>query len=316
MAGGRGKAGAGKAVALLTRGKSETSSKGKSRSTSKGATQKKTLGKGGRAGSKKPVVRGSSESVEASPQPKSKKDARKTTPSPPRQGKLRVRPNSRKKQAAAMDEETKPSPKNHSDDEEFHAGDASDQSDADDGSFEDAEDSESDAAGLMDDDESSETLPKRKSVPKQQPKAKTVKIVAETTKPKSKSDPKKKATKKASKSRDHSAQSNLIRDEQRKTLEEMIDFFMAYLKDKNEPGITLNSLLKFMKTNSIQGKDRKMEIDENIAERMLLHLLRILGITPKYSKPEELVITQEQLRNFVMLEAGFHFRVMKQVLKI
>ena len=107
---------------------------------------------------------------------------------------------------------------------------------------------------------------------------------------------------------------NLLQQEEERTVKSNLLFMMTHLKDKNEKGISVNSLLKYMKSNKIQDANSKIVIDEEVSERMLLHLLKQIEKERKVPK-DELVINDEELEAFVMKNKKFHTNLVHRIFK-
>ena len=86
----------------------------------------------------------------------------------------------------------------------------------------------------------------------------------------------------------------------------MTNFFFSHLRDKNSKGMTVNSLVKFLKTNGIQTKDRRLEIDDELALRLIRYLLKCTNISKKGVKQEDLFIAEEEMEAFVGSQRKFH----------
>lgn len=127
-------------------------------------------------------------------------------------------------------------------------------------------------------------------------------------------------TPKSKKPKDRNSSSNkavhkqLFKEEDNRSLKEMTGFFFSYLRDKNAKGMTINSLVKYMKTNSIQNKDRKLEIDDELALRMIRYLVKSSELNKKGVKPEDLYIEEGELEEFVGFQRKFHLGMMKRIL--
>lgn len=127
-------------------------------------------------------------------------------------------------------------------------------------------------------------------------------------------------TPKSKKPKDRNSSSNkavhkqLFKEEDNRSLKEMTGFFFSYLRDKNAKGMTVNSLVKYMKTNSIQNKDRKLEIDDELALRMIRYLVKSSELNKKGVKPEDLYIEEGELEQFVGFQRKFHLGMMKRIL--
>ena len=99
-------------------------------------------------------------------------------------------------------------------------------------------------------------------------------------------------------------------------LKNMTSFFLSYTKDKNAPGLSIHSILKFMKTSNIQqGKERKFTPDEELTTRMILHLKKKIGKDESKTKPDDLLVTEEELGAYVQSQRKYHLSLMKRIFK-
>lgn len=107
-----------------------------------------------------------------------------------------------------------------------------------------------------------------------------------------------------------------FQEQEVESMKGMNSFFFSYLNDKNAAGLTVHSLLKYLKTNQIHNKEKKFDLDEDLTSRMIVHLKKKLGKDESGKKRDELVVTEEELLKYVVHQRKFHVNMMNKILKV
>lgn len=134
-----------------------------------------------------------------------------------------------------------------------------------------------------------------------------------STKDRQQDTPKSKKPKAPNSSSNKAVHRQLFNEEDSRSLKEMTGFFFSYLRDKNSKGMTVNSLVKYMKTNGIQTKDRKLEIDDELALRMIKYLVKTGEIDKRGVKTDDIYVDENELEQFICTQRRFHLTTMKRI---